>query len=256
MEAKGRPFSRVVYAAVFTASVALSVVAGVAVLLIVFLGGHERLAWRLERAHDVEEAQCGKCHAADRPHLYAKSPEAWRKTVHGMLTQNKSLGDPAKEKAIADMIIHRRSLTPGEAFRNRCGSCHDAKVVDAYLGLSDRALEMLVRGHVIEHNYAVRTWEGEMVLEYLKQRRAQVRPGSSVAAGDPESQDLFEYSCRACHTISFSYKSMFEKPRTDAQWSEVVERMRQKAPDTIGSEDAPRLVRQIIRMRDERNPVK
>ena len=227
----------------------LTIVVLVPVLFVFLLGLQEKLSWTLDPAGKSLESTCGRCHESRRPRLYAKSPDEWRKTLDTMFSHITDADASKRRGEIEKLLIKRRSADPKTVFKVRCGLCHAASVIDRYMVLDDNTLGIMVRRHVIEHNYAIEVWQGEMALGYLFNEKGRKRESNP---GDEFAQFLFEHDCRACHTITFCYQKMFETPRKDGEWREVVERMHAKAPALIKEDDVPVLTNQIMKMRDKK----
>ncbi len=219
------------------------------------LGAYEQWSWSSAEDHETLVEYCSECHSSDRPRQYVKSPDQWRMTVGRMAGRAKIPIDDADIKIIADFMIRQRSNDPVNAFYGRCGRCHSASVLDPYLGLDSRAMELMVRRHIVEHNYAVNVWEGDMILRFLTEHKNNRSP--AVVAGSGDGQYLIEDRCRACHTISFVYRTMLHDGKDAEAWSSIVRRMRDKAPDMILEEDVQPILNQIglMKSREIQNQV-
>ncbi|MBZ0270493.1 cytochrome c [bacterium] len=235
---------------------AVTLVAAVPILASVALSAHEWHAWRTDPDWELFRDTCSECHAVSRPQRFAKSPEQWRRTVDTMLAKDPDYGKLITEeerKRIAALLIRHRSAGAKELFEIRCNACHQAGVIDAYRDLDEEALRDLLGRHVLTHNYYVQTWEGDLIYNAIRERFAAMPRGETVS--DVGSQRLFERRCNVCHTVGFRYRTMFDRPRTPAEWYEIIERMRQKAPDFILETEIASLLAHIMRIEETGRPV-
>jgi len=198
------------------------------------LFAYETASWRLDRFNTEFEVVCGRCHRADKAHRYAKAPVEWGRTVNNMLSDrfNKS---KAYREAIASFLIAHRSANGDILFNFRCGKCHSHSVLEPYLALDPRALELLLQQHTMQHNYAIQVWEGELIIDkVLALQRERKIPRNPESA---QYQVQFQNFCGLCHTTRFLYRTMCEcePQKTDEQWRELVMRMRMKSPRLLKS---------------------
>jgi hypothetical protein len=213
------------------------------------VAAYEKLAWALDPDIGVEKQVCGRCHSADRPRQYGRSPAAWRETVARMISRREAGAvSPRDARRVEALLIRRRSADPKWLPFLRCRGCHALSRIEPYGELSAEALRLLVKRHVVEKNNAIFAWEGDLIAEELVERFARRPPTPHVTS--EASQILFESRCDVCHTISFRYRTMFAERKDDAQWRTAVERMREKAPELIPPGDVPALTDHIEKMRD------
>ena len=201
-----------------------------------FAFAQESLSFRLDPRYETFVRLCGTCHGIDRPRSFAKSPVAWKKTVDIMLSKGTIAVSENDVEQVVALLIRHRSADGQTLFRQRCGRCHSTKMLEPYYDLHPSALRLLVRQHVIQNNFAVQTWEGELIEETIAAIQRERGTPDQMEAGD-RSHEAYQHACGACHTISFIYREMCGESKAAREWLEITERMRGKTPDFISEKD-------------------
>jgi hypothetical protein len=211
--------------------------AAACLICFIAVASYERLSWTFDPDNKEFERICGQCHSADRPRGYAMSPERWRDQVHLMLSKNtplKESANPETQQRITDFLVKHRSVDGRTLVRFRCARCHSANVLDPYLKLDDRTLTALLRQHIRQNNSAIQSWEGELIIHEIVEKRPPIAPR---AANETALRNYsFQAFCGLCHDATFLYRRMCRPPRSAKDWEILTERMIAKAPDAAGAE--------------------
>jgi len=75
------------------------------------------------------------------------------------------------------------------------------------------ALAMLLRQHVQSNNFAIRTWEGEMIVN--EALAVQAKRPRATSPSSPNTQLRFQRDCGLCHTPAFLYRRECDPPRRE-----------------------------------------
>ena len=146
------------------------------------------------------------------------------------------MASAAVKERISSLLIRRRSADGPLLFKLRCGRCHDASRLDPYYGLAPGALAALVGQHARQYNFAVQSWEGQLIQRQVLKLRPQRATGEGSATA--RTQLRYEQACGPCHTVSFRYRGMCREVSAGASsWAAVMARMRAKAPGLMAPGD-------------------
>ncbi len=210
---------------------------------------YERFTWQWDEDYALFEDECGACHSSMVPRNYAKSPEEWQRTVSRMIPRE--TGHEVKQR-IGELLVRHRSPTGRALYRLRCGRCHAISVMDDYFDLDAKALRLLLEQHIMQNNFAVQTWEGDLIADYvieLWKNRERV-PGKST----PEIQYKYQQKCGVCHSATMLYRDMCLEDRSLGDWKKIIIRMREKTPSFIGAGEVPELTEHAMMICESKKP--
>jgi len=189
----------------------------------------------------VFEKRCSACHQLPDPDH--PPPEGWAKRLDKMAPLARL--KPDQKSAVLDYLsshveqaAKNASLEEDKAFfEEKCSRCHSLERI--FLEpLTDES-----RKHVISRMQAKSgtSWlsdeDVERILNYLS--RAKLRAPTPTKLGDGAGPDqIFAARCKACHSLERVFVNLDSKNGANMDWSHVVSRMRNKAPQWMTDTEA------------------
>lgn len=169
----------------------------------------------------VFRSRCSRCHAYQAPLVHAKTDHGWGLTVDRMRAKSPDHMSAADAEAAKRYLRSVRGLSGERLFEAKCQTCHALSLESQHRSLAQWKRIVFRMGSFNEF-WLPRT-EQQQILEYI----AAHMPGgrtAAPAAEEPARLDL-EVTCVQCHTLDVIFR-----PPPDADWPEIVGRMKAKAP--------------------------
>ena|GEM_PF-1838942 len=189
----------------------------------------------------VFEKRCSACHQLPDPDN--PPPEGWAKRLDKMAPLARL--KPDQKSAVLDYLsshveqaAKKASLEEDKAFfEKKCSRCHSLERI--FLEpLTDES-----RRHVVSRMQAKSgtDWlsddDVKRILDYLS--RAKIDAPKPADLGDGASPDeIFAARCQACHTLERVFLNLNSENAKKMDWSHVVSRMRNKAPQWMSDKEA------------------
>jgi len=193
-----------------------------------------------EPGEKLFKKRCAKCH--DLPTPGKLTSEEWIVSLDSMAKYS-GLKKNQKQDVLSFLQSHSKKAETivsmakeQKIFEKKCTACHSADRV-FIMKLTPKSRQHIVKRMQERAPGLITANDAEKILEFLDQGAPDIRkPERKPVKGDTAT--IFRERCTACHSLERVFKGRDGREFTAKDWTHLVSRMREKAPDWISQKEA------------------
>lgn len=203
--------------------------------------------WATESGEKEFRKRCGQCHELPDPGKLTAGEWVQRLNTMAPLA---GLKKKQKSDVLAYLQDHSRKAgttasmsREKQLFEKKCTLCHSTNRV-FLMPLTSESRRHIVQRMQKRAPNRISLEEAQAILDYLeKGAPGTKKPERKVVTGRP--QDIFRERCSACHTLERIENALTQDRFKASGWMHIVQRMREKAPEWMTSEEAGQIAKYL-----------
>ncbi|MEE8429518.1 MAG: photosystem P840 reaction-center cytochrome c-551 [Gammaproteobacteria bacterium] len=196
------------------------------------------------------EKRCTLCH--DKPEPGKFTQDEWVRQIKDM-APNAGLNKAEIETVLQFVTSHAKQASTvvsmakeRRLFEGKCSQCHTTNRVflESLTPKSRRHIVLRMQGRA---QGWISPQEAGQILDFLNKGAPGAKKPPKRRSVNGGAEQVFQERCTACHTMErvFSKMQLNDGKNSVGNWTHIVNRMQQKAPDWITKKEAEQILRYL-----------